>query len=245
MKFRKIVDFYEALRAPFPHSEVKWRVGSTTADKTRGQALAYIDARSVYDRLDYVCSYYGWQCNYSHASGKEDKTICNLGLYLPIGNPDDDIEKASWEWIWRADGAGDTDFEGEKGAISDALKRAAVRFGVARYLYSLPAPWVRLVAKGRSTVIEESELPRLYKELEGAHVRTFSSNFNKEDVERSRIEKEKSPDIIGLVSGFSSEEEIKEFLSKNKSSLEKLPDAAKKLISEAVKKKIKELKNDQ
>jgi hypothetical protein len=43
-----------ALFAPFPPGRVSWRVGSTTQDKKRGMALAYIDARDVMDRLDAV-----------------------------------------------------------------------------------------------------------------------------------------------------------------------------------------------
>jgi hypothetical protein len=35
-------------------------------------------------------------------------------------------------------------FEASKGCASDALKRAAVLFGIARYLYGLPAVWVTL-----------------------------------------------------------------------------------------------------
>ena len=31
-----------------------------------------------------------------------------------------------------------------KAAFSDALKRAAVKFGIGRYLYRLPQQWVRL-----------------------------------------------------------------------------------------------------
>jgi hypothetical protein len=68
-----------------------------------------------------------WQCKYSHANGK---TICDIGIMI------DGL------WIWRAGGAGDTDVEAEKGAISDAFKRAAVLFGVGRYLYELPNEWV-------------------------------------------------------------------------------------------------------
>lgn len=159
----KVREFYDGLSSPFPKEEVKWRIGSVTRDKKRGQALAYVDARAVYNRLDEICSNYGWQCHYSHAGGSSDKTICNLGLYLPIGGPDDDIEDVDWDWIWRANGAGDTNFEGEKGAISDAIKRAAVTFGIGRYLYTLGAPWVQIDERGR---IEKSELPKLNSELD-------------------------------------------------------------------------------
>jgi hypothetical protein len=45
-------------------------------------------------------------------------------------------------WVRKSDGAGETQVEGEKGAISDALKRAAVKWGIGRYLYDLDSPWV-------------------------------------------------------------------------------------------------------
>jgi hypothetical protein len=38
-------------------------------------------------------------------------------------------------WISRCDGADDTNIEGAKGGLSDAFKRAAVKFGIGRYLY--------------------------------------------------------------------------------------------------------------
>lgn len=142
------------LREPFPPERISWRVGSTTKDKSRGMALAYIDARDVQDRLDDVCGIGNWQCRYSHATDK--KTVCEIGIRSPAG-----------EWIWKADGAGDTDVEAEKGALSDAFKRSAVRWGIGRYLYDLDSPWVELEPKGNSYVIKPSELDRLRAILEG------------------------------------------------------------------------------
>lgn len=117
-----------ALKRPFPPSQISWRVGSTTKDKSKGIALAYIDARDVMRRFDDVFGL-GWQNRYSHAEGK---TICEIGCLI------------DGQWIWRAGGAGDTDIEAEKGAISDAFKRAAVLWGVGRYLYELPNEWMPL-----------------------------------------------------------------------------------------------------
>jgi hypothetical protein len=54
-----------------------------------------------------------------------------------------------------------SNFEGTKGTISDALKRAAVMFGVARYLYDLPQVWVTL-ENGR---IPEATLKQLQMRL--------------------------------------------------------------------------------
>lgn len=115
------------LFAEFPHEALSWRAQSVTKDGTKAMALAYIDARDVMDRLDSVCGADGWQCDYPHAAGK---TVCRIGI--KIGD----------EWIWKANGAGDTDIESEKGALSDAFKRAAVLWGIGRYLYDLEAPWV-------------------------------------------------------------------------------------------------------
>lgn len=43
-----------------------------------------------------------------------------------------------------SNGAGETQVEGEKGKFSDAFKRAAVLWGVGRYLYYLPNTWCNL-----------------------------------------------------------------------------------------------------
>ena len=121
------------LKAPFAPNKISWRVGSTTKDKSKGMALAYIDARDVQDRLDEVCGVTGWQCRYVPMHDK--KTVCEIGIWCPIPIND---------WIWKSDGAGDSDIEAEKGALSDAFKRAAVRWGIGRYLYDLDSPWVEL-----------------------------------------------------------------------------------------------------
>lgn len=140
-----MIDF-DKLAAPIAPDRVSWRVGSTTQDKSKGMALAYIDARDVMQRLDEVCGPAGWQCRYSHATGK---TVCDIGI------------KCGDEWVWKADGAGDSDVEAEKGALSDAFKRAAVRWGIGRYLYDLESPWVKLKPMGKSYAIDDSEFSRL------------------------------------------------------------------------------------
>ena len=134
------------LFAPFSPVSVSWRIGSTNQDKTKGMALAYIDARDVMERLDEVCGPGGWQCRYSHTA---TKTVCDIAI------------KIDGEWVWKADGAGDSDVEAEKGALSDAFKRAAVKWGIGRYLYALPSPWVQIVQKGRSYIIPDHEKARL------------------------------------------------------------------------------------
>lgn len=120
-----------ALAAPFPRAHVHWRVqGKPFArnGKHSAMALAYIDARDVMDRLDAVCGPDGWQSEIVEtASGR---VLCRLGIRTDAG------------WVWKTDGAGGTQVEAEKGGISDSLKRAAVAWGVGRYLYRMESPWV-------------------------------------------------------------------------------------------------------
>jgi hypothetical protein len=111
--------------------------------------LAYVDARVVMDRLDAFVGCDNWQNNYT--TGVNGSIVCNLALRIPTG-----------EWIWKADGAGATDIEGEKGALSDAFKRAAVRFGIGRYLYDIKAPWVPLENERYIPDIERKRLNDLY-----------------------------------------------------------------------------------
>lgn len=115
------------LKEPFPKSQVSWRAQTVTNDGTKAMALGYIDARDVMERLDEVCGSANWQKRYSHA---DKKTVCEIGIRI------------DGEWVWKADGAGDSDVEAEKGAMSDAFKRAAVVWGIGRYLYDLETPWV-------------------------------------------------------------------------------------------------------
>ena len=124
----------ERLLQPFPSTRVHWRVGARTKDKSKGIALAYIDARDVMQRLDEVVGWDGWQSRYPLSDGKI--LICDIGIKLQN------------EWVWRANGAGDTQVEAEKGKASDAFKRAAVLWGIGRYLYSLPNTWVPLTQGG-------------------------------------------------------------------------------------------------
>lgn len=119
---------FEQLKAEFPREAVSWRAQNVTKDGDKALALAYIDARDVMNRLDDVCGPENWEDAYVEtAKGRVIATI-----RIRVGD----------EWISKSDGAGDTDIEGDKGGISDAFKRAAVKWGVGRYLYDIKSPWV-------------------------------------------------------------------------------------------------------
>lgn len=119
---------FKDLSKPFPASAVKWFVKKKSNDGKKGMALAYIDSRSVMNRLDRVLGPANWQRK--HSFGSNGEVMCKIGI------------KVDGDWIWKEDGGAQTQFEKEKGGLSDAFKRAAVNWGVARYLYYLDAKWV-------------------------------------------------------------------------------------------------------
>jgi len=123
------------LKKPFPETAIHWRIGARNKEKTKGLPLAYIDARDVMDRLDFVLGFDGWEDSYTET--QSGRVICTLACMI------------NDKLVIRSDGAGDTGTEGEKGAISDALKRAAVKFGIGRYLYGLGGQWVDLDQYGK------------------------------------------------------------------------------------------------
>lgn len=132
------MSIFDELKAPFPESKIHWRVGATTKAKDKGIALAYLDARDVMERLDEVVGPEHWQCDYPFPG------CCRIGI------------RTEGDWVWKTNGAGETDVEGTKGQFSDAFKRAAVLWGIGRYLYDLPNVWVRLEAAGRSYKLAET-----------------------------------------------------------------------------------------
>jgi hypothetical protein len=112
------------LAKPFDESQLEWRVGRCGI--TRGNpwvmALCYIQSRAVMDRLDDVVGPAFWCDSYELTP---EGVLCTLSIYC------------EGVWIAKQDGAPQTQIEGFKGGISDAFKRAAVKWGIGRYLYDL------------------------------------------------------------------------------------------------------------
>ena len=138
-----------ALKRPFDPSKLKWRKGQGGSGE-----LVYITARDVMDRLDQVFGVSGWSTKYEWIGSR---MVCKLSC------------EVQGVWVTKSDGADDTNIEGAKGGLSDALKRSAVQWGVARYLYhpsafdknKKPAVWAtpegfdELMAKREGKEIEQ------------------------------------------------------------------------------------------
>ena len=127
-----------ALQRPFPAASVGWK--PQTVRDGRCLAVAYIDARDVMDRLDEVAGPDGWQDAYEFLA--DGSVLCRLRVRL------------SGEWVEKSDVGGESEQpdggDRRKAAVSDALKRAAVKFGIGRYLYRLDQQWVDFDAKRRA-----------------------------------------------------------------------------------------------
>jgi hypothetical protein len=134
------------LAAPFPAEEIRWKPRAVSG--SRALAIAYIDARTVMDRLDDVLGPANWRDAYRVLP--DGSVVCRLSLRL--GD----------EWVSKVDVGGQSEQsdngDRRKAAFSDALKRAAVKWNIGRYLYRLPLQWCDYDAKKRQFV-RTPELP--------------------------------------------------------------------------------------
>jgi hypothetical protein len=128
-----LADALPHLRRPPGAAAVRFKI-QTAADDA-AQVAAYIDARLVYDRLDHVCGERWWArfaplgralVPRRPAGAGEPPPLyvrCRLTLY---GVSREDVGEG----------------HDPKAALSDAVKRAAVTFGVGRILYAMRLPWL-------------------------------------------------------------------------------------------------------
>jgi hypothetical protein len=129
-------EILEALSKPFDPREVEVKIQAVNRDRTRAQVVAYVDARTVLDRLDEAVGPTGWSDSYevlTNGADGDGRRLVEVKCTLTVlGVSKEDV------------GEGDS----LKAAFSDALKRAAVKFGVGRYLYRLPKVWADLDERG-------------------------------------------------------------------------------------------------
>lgn len=111
-------DLFASLAAPFENQEVRVR-------SQAGRQLHYITARTAMNRLDAVLGPENWWDEYAPG---ENSVLCRLTVRLPDGSI---LTKADAGGYAGMPDSGDDD----KSGFSDSFKRAAVKFGVGRYLY--------------------------------------------------------------------------------------------------------------
>lgn len=131
------------LKAPMPY---QWRV--QTIKEYGADCVAYVDSRDVQERLDEVFGL-DWQCDY-----KEVKGVVYCGIAAMING----------EWIWKWDCGTESNVEKEKGEASDSFKRAAVKWGIGRFLYELKVMRLKVIKndKGKLYPMYEEKNKPLY-----------------------------------------------------------------------------------
>lgn len=128
-----------------PHHRVQWRVGSTfkKGSKLYGQLLAYVDARTVMERLDIL----------------DPEWSMRHGLPFQMGDQWGVPGELTVRGVTRTDVGVASDMEPIKGAYSDALKRCAVHFGIGRELYEMPFVAVEVEEKANGKAGKPLALP--------------------------------------------------------------------------------------
>ena len=122
-------DALSVLYSATPSEEVRQRQGPRQHEGAcpkfglcdqRHLMLDYVDARYVMEALDRLGPE-NWQDVYFDRDGGSVR--CGIGILV------------DGDWVWKWDVGTTSDIEPEKGSYSEAFKRAAVKWGVARDLY--------------------------------------------------------------------------------------------------------------
>lgn len=119
------------LQADTPKEEIHQRAalakgGQPVMRDGAPMMLDYVTARFVMDRLDSAVGPTNWQTMFETLQGGMTQAVrCGISIRPP----------GSDEWITKWDVGTPSSIEPEKGAHSDAFKRAAVHWGIARDLY--------------------------------------------------------------------------------------------------------------
>lgn len=152
-------DTYKKLRTPFTVKFINWKINNYNDAKTKAMITFYLDARAVQHRLNEVLGVGGW--SFSWTELEKDKGVHGkLTMYIlsnDLSNAKNKDECVLQE-VTREDVgyANNTDkAEWYKDAVSDALKRCAVHFGVGHFLYALPNYWIDLEQQGQKYLSQE------------------------------------------------------------------------------------------
>jgi hypothetical protein len=127
---------------------IKWLPKTVVGpNKDKFICIPFLDKNMVTQRLDDVFGIDGWQ---DKPMLQADGTVFNE-LSVLINS----------EWITRGDVGTKSQVEKEKGAATDSLKRAAVKFGIGRYLSELPATFcpAKVGSNGKHSPVDDKGRP--------------------------------------------------------------------------------------
>jgi hypothetical protein len=131
------------LSEPFRPDQVRWKPQVVT-EAGRALAVPYVDPRVVTERLDHVVGG-DWAFHWEPLGVQGDRLVIKSSLTV-LGVTREDVGEHVLSDREQADPW--------KSAVSDALKRAAVHFGVGRYLYWLETVWCNYDRRRREFIDE-------------------------------------------------------------------------------------------
>ena len=146
-----------------PVELIEWRVDgrpNTSRTPPSSRFVPYIGAATVAGLLDEWVGPDGWSDAYEvGVVDKKEAMWCTVSI------------RVEDRWVSKTDIGVPTNFEGQKGAVSDAFKRAAcLKWGVGRNVYQLPTLWApcKVTSKnGNDTAWPTDQtIPHLLTELE-------------------------------------------------------------------------------
>lgn len=131
------------LTAVFDPDDIEWRVSRSmkTSKGPKAVVLAYVTNRAIMNRLDEVFGVDGWKNEYKE--WRDKGVLCGISA------------KLHGEWVTKWDGAEETNIEAVKGGFSGSMKRAAVQWGIGRYLYNLDEIWVDIKDRGQHFIKDQ------------------------------------------------------------------------------------------
>lgn len=211
-------DMLENLSRPFPSSVLSVKPGAVSGDGRKALALIYIQSRAVMDRLDDAVGPENWSFDWEPLPAIEN-WIAVKGNLRVFGILKSDVGQATMD-----------DTEPYKAAVSDALKRCAVHFGIGRYLYEAPNVWWEGSKMGRVWVFNDEErLLRKFYEWSERHAAKAATRYTTESSPEatptpgegrpnlqtgSKVGPRRAEDVRRIMDGFENPEEASHWMER-------------------------------
>lgn len=137
------IDWTELTRAlaePFDESQIKYRAGAISRDKTKALALAYADCRTYEDRLNALLPG-AWDVHFE--AWGDNRIICRLSIHGVVRSSTGEASDSP------------NDVKGTA-AEAQSFRRACSKFGLGRFLYAREPRWMPYDAARKQLVLEDT-----------------------------------------------------------------------------------------
>lgn len=155
---KEVEEVFKELSQPLRSEEVEWRLdrsGVGNNGKPWARCVAYISNRAIQERLDKVVGPQNWENVFQEVRVVNPKNDARLSKQKDFSSQPEITAimcgiriRVKGEWITKWDASELTDYEAVKGGFSTAMKRAAVQWGIGRYLYNVGEGWAEFSENG-------------------------------------------------------------------------------------------------